>query len=135
MTSHFLNPKLVPNLWADVFLESIITLTANFSSIKNSVGCFFGSYISSYLFFLSFKWNFIVISGKFLWFNPSPICFSFNQNFSSLSTIFSMAFLSYVLLLISTAFISVFHRSFRIFLLSFYYILLTHYLLEQICHD
>ena len=34
MTSYCLNPSLVLNLWSDIVLQSITTLTANFSFIK-----------------------------------------------------------------------------------------------------
>ena len=105
MTSYRLKPNLVLNLWAIIVLQFIITLIANFSSIKILLTCFFGSSISSYLCFLWFELYFLVIYRKCLWSKLSSICFSFNHNILSLSIIVSIPFLSYVFLLISTIFI------------------------------
>ena len=55
-----LNPNFVLNSWVDVFLQSIITLLANFLSIKVLLDCFFGSSTRSYLWSLwslSFLWS------------------------------------------------------------------------------
>ena len=89
MTSYCLNPNLALNLWAGAALQSIITLSAKVSTIKIVLTCFFGSSNSSYLCFLWFEFYFVETSRKFLWFNPSSICFSFNHNIPSLSTILS----------------------------------------------
>ena len=53
------------------FIQSIITVIVNFSSIKILLHCFFGSVTSSYLCFLWSEWYFIVIFPKFLWSIPS----------------------------------------------------------------
>ena len=52
ITSHCLNPNLVLNLYANVVLQSIITLIANSSSIKIPLHCFLGSATISYVCFL-----------------------------------------------------------------------------------
>ena len=41
ITSYYLNPNHYLNLCANVVLQSIITLTANFSSVKFLMDCFF----------------------------------------------------------------------------------------------
>ena len=53
------------------FIQSIITVIVNFSSIKILLHCFFGSVTSSYLCFLWSEWYFIVIFPTFLWSIPS----------------------------------------------------------------
>ena len=65
MTWNCLNLHLVLSLCADVVLQSIITLIANFLSIKIQLHCFFVLLSSSYLCFPWFEWYFIVISHKF----------------------------------------------------------------------
>ena len=97
MISYCLNPNIVLNLRLDVVLQSIITLTANFTSVKILLDCFFGWSTSQCLWFLWSKWYFIVISGKLLQSIPSSLYYSFNQNIPSLSTIVftSTPFLSY----------------------------------------
>ena len=52
MTSYLNNPNHVLNLCTDVVLQSIITLTANFSSLKFLMHFFFGLFTSSYLCFI-----------------------------------------------------------------------------------
>ena len=51
-TSSCLNSNYVLHSCVDFALQSIITLTANFLSIKNQLGCFSGSSTISYLCFL-----------------------------------------------------------------------------------
>ena len=87
-----LNLNVALNWWADVALQSIITLITNFSFIKSRLTCFFGSATSSYLYFLWFELYFVVISRKYLCFNLFSICFSFKHNIPSLSIIVSIAF-------------------------------------------
>ena len=41
VTSYYLNPNLFVNVWADVVLQSVITLIANFLSIKVLLDSFF----------------------------------------------------------------------------------------------
>ena len=89
MTSYCWNPYLVLNLGPDVVLHSIIIMVANFLSIKIILHCFFGSSISSYLCLLRFE---RVVARKFLWFKSFSLCFSFNHNIPSLSSIVSMPF-------------------------------------------
>ena len=119
MNSLFLLPLIVLNLWAFVVLQSLITLIANFLSIKILLTCFFGSFTSSCLCFLLFELYFVVMSRKFLWSNPSSICFSFNHNIPSLSIIVSIPFLSYFFLLISSNFISCIPQKCQDFLFRF----------------
>ena len=76
MASHCLNPILVLNLWGDVVLQFIITLTDIFSFIKVTLTCLVGSSTSLYLCFLWFELHFVVISSQFLWSYTSSICFS-----------------------------------------------------------
>ena len=94
MTSYCLNPNLILGLWVDVHLQSIITLTANFSSIKVPLHYVLGFFLSSLcLCFLWSEWCFVLIFHKLFWSNQSFICFSFNRNIPSLSTIVSVPFL------------------------------------------
>ena len=51
MTSYCLNLDLVLDIWADVVLQSMITLIANFLSIKFLLTCFFDFSTKSYLCF------------------------------------------------------------------------------------
>ena len=129
MTSNCVNRNLFLKLWVIVVPKSIITLIANFSSIKVLLTCFFGSSTSSYLCFLWFELHFVAISGKCLWSSPSSIYFSFNHSIQSLSIIVSIPFLSYVFLLLSTSFICVFERSFRIFYFFFHLIIFSQYII------
>ena len=55
-------------------MQSTITLTANFSSIKVLLNFYFGSCISSYLCFLWFRLYFILISHTYLLCNTSSMC-------------------------------------------------------------
>ena len=86
---------LALNLLGDVFLQSIITLTVNFLSLKILFHVF-GLSSSSYLCLLWSEWYFIVISCSFLWSNLFSICFSFNHNILSLTTTVPIPFLSYL---------------------------------------
>ena len=134
MTLYCLNPNLVLNLWANVVLQSIITLISNFLSITFLLHYFSGLYNSSYLCFSWFGSYFIVISRKYLWSNPSYICFSFNQHIPSLSTNVPIPFLLCIFLLISI-FINLFCTEvwgLFLFLRPCNYVLLAHYLLKQI---
>ena len=83
MILYCLNPNLVLNLCAYVVLEYIITLIANFSSIKILLNCIFGSPTRSYICFVWSECYLIVIYRKFLWLYPSTICFLFNHNIPS----------------------------------------------------
>ena len=87
----YLTPNPVLNLCANVVLQSIITITFNFSSIKVILHCFFFiniyDLVHIYIFYVS----------RFP--NSSSICFSFNHNIPSLSIIFFIPFLSKVFLL------------------------------------
>ena len=47
-----LNPNFALNLFADIVIQSIITLIANFLSIKILLNCFFSLSTSSYMCFL-----------------------------------------------------------------------------------
>ena len=75
MILYCLNPNLVLNLGATVVLQSLITLIANFASIKVLLTCFLGFSTSSYLCLLWLELYFLVISHKCLRSNPSLICF------------------------------------------------------------
>ena len=123
MTWYCLNPNLVLNLWADAVLQSIITLIAIFLSIKILFHCFFGSSTSSHQCSLWSECYFIVISRKFLWSNLFSICFSLDHNISSLSTIVSIQFLLYVLLLISTIFIQCIPQRFQDFFYCIFHLI------------
>ena len=117
MTSYCLNPNLALNLWVDVVLQSIITLIVNFSLIKILLHCFFGSSTSSYLRFLLFELNFVVISCKFLWSNP--YVFHLTAIFHNYLLLFLYYFLCMYFCLYQPFLYSVFHRSFRIFYFFF----------------
>ena len=58
-----------------VVLQSTITLTASFFSMKTLWHCFLDLLSSSCLCCLCFEYYFIVILRKFLWFTSSFICF------------------------------------------------------------
>ena len=78
------------------FCSAIHNYCANFSPVKILLHFFFCFSTSSCLCFPWSEWYFILISGKILWSNPSSICFSFNHNIPSLSTITSIPYLSNV---------------------------------------
>ena len=104
------------NLCATIVLQSIITLSANFSFTKILLECFFDSSTSLYLCFLWSEWYFVMISHKSFLINPSFICFSVNHIISL--PFISMLFLLHLFLLMSTIFI-LFCRSFKIFFFFF----------------
>ena len=102
MTSHCFNSNLVLNVWANVALQSIITLIANFSSIKILLIWLFGSSTSAYLDFynlndilltLTLHYDLILL----------PYVFHLTTIFHHYLLLFllSIPFLSYVFLLIS----------------------------------
>ena len=105
MTSNCLKLNLVLDLCADVFPQFMITLIANYLSIKIPLSCYFCLSTSSHLWYLWSGRYFPVVIHKFLCFNRPSICLSFNYSIPLLSTIVSTSFLSYVSLLISTMFI------------------------------
>ena len=123
MTSFCLNPN--PNLCATVFLQSMISLTANSLSIPVLLACFFSSSISSYLYFLWSERYFYVATCKFLWSNISSIWFSYNHNVPLLSAIVSTSFFQMFFCLCQQFFYSSFHRNFRILDFLFHFIIFS----------
>ena len=112
ITSYYWNPNLVLNSWADVVLQSIITLIANFSFIKILWTCFFGCYDLNYI-LLKFLTNFYLPLFLYHFFH---MFFWLNQPFLY----------------------SVLYRSLRSFYFVFHFIIflsLVYYLLKQIHHD
>ena len=122
MTLYCLNPNLVLNLWATVVLQSLITLIANFASIKVLLTCFLGFSTSSYLCLRWLELYFLVISHKCLRSNPS-LMFSFNHNTPSL--LFLYHFFQLFFCLYQPFLYSVFYRSFRIFYFFFHSIIFS----------
>ena len=125
LTSYCLSPNLDLSLWADIVLQSIITLVANFSSMKVLLTCFIGSSTSSYLCFLWSERYFIVNSRKYLWSNSFSICFWFIHNILSLSAIVSVPFLLYVFCWYQPYLYNIFHRSCKIFYFFFHFIIFS----------
>ena len=99
-----LNPNFVLNSWVDVFLQSIITLLANFLSIKVLLDCFFGSSTRSYLWSLwslSFLWCIFHFDFLQIFIMQSFFCMFFiNRNILSFCcwfyTIYFIRFSAYI---------------------------------------
>ena len=131
--SIFKNPNLVLNWWIDLVLQSIITLIADFSSIKSSIDlflCFFCQFISI------FSTNWMIF-----YCDSSQISFLFLYVFH-LTTIFHNYLLFFLcnffntfLRLYQQYLYRVFHRSFKNFFPLSHFIFLIHYLLKQNRHE
>ena len=97
IASYALNPNPVLNS-SEYVLRSFIVINAKCSCKNILVGCFSRSSTISNQCSLYSEWYFLIITGKFVCFNPFPIFFSFNLNVSLLM------FCSYVSLVMKTIF-------------------------------